>query len=268
MYPSAAVASPFTEYAEIYDLLYQDKNYAAEADFVSSLLARFLADQTLSRIKIIDLACGTGRHVFELAQRGYDMSGSDVSVSMIEGARQQASRRGLEIPFYVESLLTCDRIGKRFDAALVMFASLGYVTAGSDFVASLNNVKTLLRPGGLFIFDVWNGLAVVRDYSPLRIKRANAGSRRVLRVSSTTIDEVHQVATVKFEFLVASDQGELKEFSEVHAVRFFFPRELADILEACGFDLVLRCPFMDASKDVSRSDWNMTFVARRPVGVI
>ncbi|MGH9810959.1 MAG: hypothetical protein ACRD9W_27565, partial [Terriglobia bacterium] len=52
---------PFSEYAAIYDLIYRDKDYAAEAEFVTSLISRF-APGVPSSIRLLDLACGTGRH--------------------------------------------------------------------------------------------------------------------------------------------------------------------------------------------------------------
>lgn len=257
-----APALPFGLYAEVYDLLYQDKNYRAESEFVAALIRRF-ASKASGDTRIIDLACGTGRHAIELARLGYRVAGSDVSENMVAMARTAVVSAGLDVPLFVEAFQSCGRIKGQFDVALAMFSSLGYLRSREDLDAALAGIESLLEQDGLFIFDVWNGLAALKDYSPVRVKRVTGSSTNVLRVSRTTLDEVRQIATVVFEFLVMPNNQPTIEFIEEHLVRFFFPRELTDILEARGFEVLLQCPFMDAGRPLEAHDWNMTFVARR-----
>lgn len=252
----------FGRYAQIYDALHQDKDYRAEAKFVLGLIRR-LKPKSSTETQVIDLACGTGRHAIELADMGCKVTGSDISEEMIAIARESAASRGAGIPFHVQSLQNCNRIGGAHDAAIAMFASLGYLTTPGGIAAALSAIRELLAPGGLFIFDVWNGLAVLRDYSPLRVKRVPGPSAEVLRISRTSLDEIQQVATIQFEFIVLHKNDAPAEFSEKHIVRFFFPREMEEILTANGFRLLLRCPFLDASRALEPYDWNVTFVAQK-----
>ena len=83
------------------------------------------------------------------------------------------------------------------------------------------------------------------------------------RVSRTTLDEVAQQATVNFEFKVEYADGAVKHFSEGHHVRFYFPQEMADLLMALGFEVLLRCPFLHPEKALTSGDWNMTYVVRK-----
>ena len=262
MTAGAAPPVPFGVYAEVYDLLYQDKDYGAESEFVASLIRRCTSTAT-GGTRIIDLACGTGRHAIELTKLGFRVAGSDISEQMVSIARTSIAKAGVDIPLFVEPFQSCARIKGEFEVALAMFSSLGYLRSREDLIAALSGVRSLLAPRGLFIFDVWNGLATLKDYSPVRVKRVSGASASVLRVSRTTLDEVRQVATVKFEFVIMPRNGAPVEFTEEHLVRFFFPRELNDILESSGFEVLLQCPFMDASRTVEPHDWNMTFVARK-----
>lgn len=259
---SAASSVPFGLYAEVYDLLYQDKDYCGESEFVASLIRRFGAGGGADA-RVVDLACGTGRHVIQLAKMGFRTAGSDISQGMVNVARAAIDAEHLAIPLFVEPLQSCARIKGEFDVALAMFSSLGYLCSRDDLAAALSGVRSLLVAGGLFIFDVWNGLATLKDYSPVRVKRASNGSTAVLRVSRTALDEVEQIATVNFEFLVMPQGRAPIEFTEQHLVRFFLPRELSDILESNGFQVMLQCPFMDAGRVLQPADWNMTFVARK-----
>ena len=61
---------PFGEYSAIYDLIYRDKDYAGEANFVAALIKQH-APRREMQLRVLDLACGTGRHAMELAGMGY-----------------------------------------------------------------------------------------------------------------------------------------------------------------------------------------------------
>ena len=74
----------FGDYARYYDVLYQDKDYAGEADFVLSCLVRRQGEPRT----LLDLGCGTGRHGLEMARRGVSVTGVDMSATMLEMGRQ------------------------------------------------------------------------------------------------------------------------------------------------------------------------------------
>lgn len=257
------MATSFRAYAPYYDLLYQDKDYCAEADFVSRLLLKVLPPQAAQQsVDILDLACGTGRHSQELARLGYRVEGSDLSAEMIAVAREAAEKLGLPLTYHTESFQTCGRIGRKFDAVIAMFAAIDYLTDYRDLEVSLQNIRSLIRDDGVFVFDFWNGNAVVSDYSPTRTKCAESGALSIVRKSNTTLDLLTQVATVKFDFRLSNAGAIVGEFSETHKVRYFYPQEMADLLAANDFELIHRCPFMHEDATLAASDWNLTYVAR------
>jgi len=77
--------SVFGSYARYYDLLYRDKDYAAEA---ADALRRIRAHSPQAR-RILELGCGTGLHAIELARRGCQVTGIDISEPMLESARRR-----------------------------------------------------------------------------------------------------------------------------------------------------------------------------------
>ncbi|MBY4588432.1 MULTISPECIES: class I SAM-dependent DNA methyltransferase [Rhizobium] len=257
---------PFGEYSAIYDLIYRDKDYAGEAGFVAALIEQHAPRQNHVPIRVLDLACGTGRHAMELAAKGYVVEGSDISSGMVAVARNSAAERGLDVRFHECSFQTADAIQGTFDVVLAMFAALGYLTDFADFELTLKNIAKKMAPGGIFIFDVWNGTAVLPQYSPHKVRQEADDKRKVERVSRTTLDTVAQQAVVNFEFKVEYADGVVKHFSENHRVRFYFPQEMVDLLKALGFEVLLRCPFLQPEKAVSSGDWNMTYVVRKMSG--
>lgn len=250
----------FADYSEFYDLLYEDKPYREEARFVAGLLERYAPAGEPVRT-ILDLACGTGRHCFELEGMGYAVEGSDLSAAMIERARAAAAERGSAAVFHNVPFQEAARIGRRFDAVISMFSAIDYLTTHRDLMVSLENVHRLLRPCGLFAFDYWNGNAVVKDYSPVRELRKQRGNLEIVRTSRTQLDRVQQIAEVNFRFECLADGVVQHEFAERHLVRYFFFREIETYLELCGFDLVHRSGFL--ADTFSPDDWNIAVVARK-----
>jgi SAM-dependent methyltransferase len=167
----------------------------------------------------------------------------------------------LPVSFHNHSFQTADAIQGQFDVALALFASLGYLTRFDEFALALANVKKILAPGGIFIFDLWNGSAVLPGYTAHKVRKISDSQRQVERVSRTAIDAITEQAHVDFEFKVAYGDGHTRSFTEEHRVRFYFAQELSDLLAALGFEVLLRCPFMSPHRVLGKDDWNMTFVA-------
>lgn len=251
----------FGEYAEYYDIVYQDKDYSAEALFVSELIKKNC--HKTSQIRVLDLACGTGLHAVELAKMGYEVDASDISAKMIKAARENASLKKLKITFHQEAFQTADRINKKFDVVISMFSAINYLTHTFDLLRSLKNVHGLLESDGILVFDFWNGNAVIEDFAPVRVKRMNKGTKSVLRYSENTIDRLTQIVNVKFNFMLFDKDRLYREFTESHICRYFFIREMEDFLKMSGFKVIHKCPFMSPKKAISYKDWNVTFVAKK-----
>jgi len=250
----------FADYSEYYDLLYEDKPYHEEARFVEGLLKQY-APATAPVRTILDLACGTGRHCFELEAMGYTVEGSDIAAPMIRRAKAAAAARGSSVVFYNHSFQEANQIGKHYDAVISMFSAIDYLTTHHDLMDSLFNINSLLLPGGLFVFDYWNGNAVIKNYSPVRELRKRRASLEIVRNSTTRLDVVQQIAEVNFRFICLADGVRQHEFTEEHRVRYFFFREIETYLELCGFELLHRSDFL--AETFLPDSWNIAIVARK-----
>lgn len=253
--------SQFKEYAAFYDLLYKDKDYAGEATYIDQLMGKFLKKKK-SDVQLLDLACGTGKHLRELRGMGYGkLFGSDISGSMIEVAKKAS--KGNDIQFFNFSFQDACKINRKFDVITSMFSAVNYITTYEDQSKTLKNIHDLLLPGGLFIFDFWNGNAVVRDYSPVKILRKNRGDAEIMRISETTLDVINQGVTVKFTCSYFEGSKRKLEFVETHNLHYYFFSEIRNLLVSHHFDIVHTSPFMHLKKDLSPSDWNISIIARK-----
>jgi SAM-dependent methyltransferase len=102
--------------------------------------------------RVLDLACGKGRHARYLAEKGFDVTGVDISSASIAYARQFEHER---LSFFQHDMRVPFRI-RYFDAIVNFFTSFGYFENDGDHLRSLRNVAKGLKPGGHFLLDYFN----------------------------------------------------------------------------------------------------------------
>ncbi len=240
------------DYAAAYDALYGDKDYSAECRLILRLFAEFAAEPVT---RIVDLGCGSGNHLLPLAASGLRGVGVDRSPSMLAHANRKAADAGLSdrLRFVCGDIQACD-LGERFDAALMMFAVLGYQTENAGVLAALRNARRHLRPGGLLLLDCWYGPAVLSQLPSDRVKTVETASGRLTRFASSTLDPLRHTCSVTFHVQPA-------DFQESHTVRFFFPKEIELFLDLAGFRLLRLGRFPETALDPDHTTWNVVVVA-------
>ena len=245
-------------YAEAYDAIYQDKDYTAECDLVERLFAHAAAPVR----DVLDLGCGTGRHAELLVDRGYEVVGVDRSPHMIAQAnRRAAQRRSSRSPVYHVGDVRTFRTDRRFDAALMMFAVLGYQLEDDDVHAALRTARVLLRDGGLLLFDCWYGPAVLHQQPTDRTKTVEGSDGRWVRTSTSQLDVQRRRITVRFH-VQRTTGAEERRTEETHCLRFFFGSDIESFLHATGFSLVRIGAMPDFDTDPDETTWNVLVLAR------
>ncbi|PZC47923.1 MAG: SAM-dependent methyltransferase [Chloroflexi bacterium] len=247
------------QYASLYDVLYEDKDYERECDLVTGILGG--GSRTARRI--LDLGCGTGGHSVLLAQQGYSVVGVDISASMLDIAREKASTAGLtsEQASFIHADMRDMDVPGRFDACICMFAALGYQQSNEGVEAAIASIRKHLEPGALFIFDCWYGPAVLSVLPSQRVKEISQGEATIIRVATPDLDLRHHVSTTTYTILVVEGDQVLRHFKEPHTMRFFFPMELEYFLRKGGFRLTSLTDFNDLSHQADETTWNVTVVA-------
>lgn len=105
--------------------------------------------------KILDVACGTGRHSLLLAKHGYRVTGVDYSSSYLGQARNSARRLGAPVEWLRRDMRHLGFHGE-FDAALNLWTSLGYFPRFSDDLRALRSMRRALKPGGWLVVELMN----------------------------------------------------------------------------------------------------------------
>jgi SAM-dependent methyltransferase len=255
------VSEPFGSiYADCYDALYQEKDYEAECDLIERLFKTY-GDR---RIKsVLDLGCGTGNHALPLSMRGFEVIGVDRSEAMLAQARKKAAQSLPAVcdAFYKADIHSVD-LGRQFDAAVLMFAVLGYQLENADVMAALRTARRHLRSRGFLLFDVWYGPAVLFQRPSERVKTIPTLTGKISRVSSSELDLSRHTCTVRFHVWKFDAEQLSSETEEEHIVRYFFPLELKLFLEATEFTLIRLGAFPEFDKDPDEKTWNVLCLAR------
>ena len=213
--------------AGCYDRFTADVPYAAWADYLEKHFAR----SKLPIHTVLDLACGTGSLTCELAQRGYEMIGADLSEEMLAQAAEKArDLSGIPPIFLHQAMEELDLYGT-IDACVCCLDSVNYVTRPQKLARAFQRVHTFLMPGGLFLFDIntpdklrgLDGqLFMDEDEDACCIWRAEYSPRR-------------RICTYGFDLFFRTENGLWDRMEEVHEEYAYEPDELEDMLRQAGF---------------------------------
>jgi SAM-dependent methyltransferase len=135
----------FTESAAFYDVLYGFIDYEGAVRDIEAKLARRASHAR----SLLDVGCGTGRHL-ELLRERYAVEGIDLNLTMLELARDRCP----DVPFHQADMADFD-LGRSFDVVTCMFSSIGYVRTEERMRASILSMRRHLNPGGVLMIEPW-----------------------------------------------------------------------------------------------------------------
>jgi SAM-dependent methyltransferase len=116
-------------------------------------------------MKILDLACGHGRHTIDLAKRGYVMTGLDLNTFFLDKAKKDADKAGVEVE-WVRSDMREVPFEDEFDVVVNLFTAFGYLESDEEDQKVLQQVTKALKSGGQFLIDVINRDRIMRVFNP------------------------------------------------------------------------------------------------------
>lgn len=230
--------SVFGNYARYYDLLYRDKDYLGEAQFVHGLIQTYIPDAR----HILDLGCGTGIHAVLLAKQDYQIQGVDISQQMLQKASNRLSCFPPDLASrlkFTQGDIRNVRLNQTFDVVLSLFHVISYQTTNEDLIAAFATVKEHLKPNGIFIFDIWYGPAVLSDRPTVRVKRLEDEVIRVTRLAEPVMHPNDNLVDVNYQvFIKDKNSGAVEELQETHRMRYLFKPEINKFLNYFNLKIV------------------------------
>jgi ubiquinone/menaquinone biosynthesis C-methylase UbiE len=136
-------------FAEVYDEIMDNIPYESWADSI----AKLFANQGVSGGQVCELGCGTGILTEMLAQRGYEMTGIDLSMEMLQKAMEKRMQSGLNINYVLQDMRQFE-LHHPVDAVICVCDSMNYLTEEEDLLQVFLRVKKYLKKDGIFLFDM------------------------------------------------------------------------------------------------------------------
>jgi SAM-dependent methyltransferase len=252
----------FGDYAGYYDLLYQDKDYKNEVDYVHALIEKY-GPKTRS---ILELGCGTGKHALLLAETGLSVHGVDISQDMLQQATQLQQSADDEVGRRVtlaQGDVQTYRCGQKFDVVLSMFHVMSYQISNEALHAAFSTASAHLQPGGIFIFDCWYGPAVLSERPVVRVKRLENDAIQVTRIAEPVLHASENRVDVNYHVFVKDKQtGSVSELREKHGMRYLFTLEVKELLKTANMEYLRSEEWMSGNEPDERT-WGVCFIARK-----
>ncbi len=202
-----------------YHILYKDRNYR-EAQIFMDNLTHYL--NLPEKAKVLDLACGKGRHSIYLNQLGFNVLGADLSENSISEASKNSNET---LHFKVHDMR--EPFEEKFDAIFNLFTSFGYFESDDDNLTTLKAIKESLSEYGFAVIDFMNVANVVENLVPEEVKTVDNIDFHIKRY----LEDGHIFKEIDFE-----DQGRKYHFTE--KVKALTLKDFQDLMDEAGIYLL------------------------------
>lgn len=218
-------------FASVYDVFTDGVNYADRAEYIYSLMKNNgIADGT-----VLDVACGTGSLSEEFLKKGFEVVANDISVEMLNIARQKLNSYGNKALLLCQDMCELDLFGT-VDTAICSLDSLNHLIEEDDIEAAIKSIGTFIRPDGLFIFDV-NTLYKHRVVLSGQTFVYEDESGTFLVWQNSECDE-DNVIEMYLDIFTEDDDGKYSRNTDFITERAYSEEYLTDVLQNCGFEVL------------------------------
>lgn len=232
--------------SKYYHILYQNRDENEANLFLKELTAYLKMPE---KAKILDLACGKGRHAKILSEMGYRVDGADLSENSIMCA-QSMSHDNLQ--FFVHDMRDELPATKQYDAIFNLFTSFGYFDNTHDNLKVLHSVYQALKPNGILVIDYLNAEKIKSNLICAESKKCSGIEFSISRkVDDDSI----------YKYISFSDQGDSFKYTE--KVQLFGLEDFKKMLQAVNFELTEVFGDYNLGKFASEKSERLILIARK-----
>lgn len=214
--------------ADYYDLLYAaTKDYPAECAAIAQLIRAAVPSAT----RVLDVACGTGKHAEGLTALGFAVDGIDLEPTFVAAAARRCPNGAFGV-----ADMTSFALPQHYDAITCLFSSIGYVVTPARLDQTIARCATHLAPGGVLIIDPWFEPGDLTDRW-ISMVTGTAEGVSVCRMQQTHLEGA--VSHLHFEYLIGSPRG-LERRSERHSLGLFTRSQMEAAFRAAGLSVAWR----------------------------
>lgn len=240
--------------AKYYDLLYSEKNYKEEVEFIKKITAG------IDSKRILDIGCGTGTHSILLSlENPKTIMGIDISESMIEIAKSKKYNNSV-LRFLVSDIVHLDEWS--FDLILSMFNVVNHLSNLEELYAFFEGTRKRIKKGGFFIFDSWNGIAAIRDAPKEQSRTCHDATTRIETKCLPELNLMNSSVTMKVsgDVIVLDNLGDSFDYELVHTL--WTPKVISDLLKMANYKLIKIYKAFEYDKVATENDYKIIFVCQ------
>lgn len=223
--------------APFYDKINSDIDYSTWADFIEKLVEKH---GEISPDLWLDLGCGTGKMTLELASRGKDMTGIDYSPEMLDIAREQAEKQGIDSVLWLCQDMREFELYGTVDVAISCLDSINHLITPADLDKCLKLVHNYLAPNGLFIFDINGKYKFENIYADNSYVMEEDGA---VCIWQNYYNPKSQICDFYITLFEEEDDGRYERYDETQREHMYTLRAMKSHLSKCGLE------FMGAYED-------------------
>ena len=213
----------FTRSARFYDAVYSFKDYRDEAERLHAVLQ----EHSPGARTLLDVACGTGKHLEYLRER-YEVEGIDLDPQLLAIARERLPG----VPLHEADMVRLD-LGRSFDAVTCLFSSIGYMKTVDELDGAVGSMSRHLEPGGVLVVEPWFAPDMWQD-GYLDALFVDEPDLKLARFSIS--DREGRLSRVDFHYLVGAG-GTIDRFEERHELGLFTHEEYLAAFQAAGLEV-------------------------------
>ncbi|MBL3654744.1 class I SAM-dependent methyltransferase [Fulvivirga sediminis] len=228
-----------------YHILYKNRDFAEAKKFIDNLIGYF---QVTPDHKVLDLACGKGRHSVYMNEKGFEVVGVDLSAHNIEYAKQFENAK---LKFYEHDMREVFA-HQEFDFILNLFTSFGYFGTEEENEKTISSVAKGLRSKGAFLIDFLNPHWVIRNMVPHQTK-VEQGIE--FKISKELSKDGFIIKNIEF-----ADNGKLYKFYE--RVKILYKEHFFNYFDKAGLQVVKLFGDYDLNDYDEKKSERMIFIAR------
>jgi SAM-dependent methyltransferase len=173
------------------------------------------------------VGCGSGRHdAFLSHEHGFEVDGLDIQSAFLEIARERCPKG----EFYRGDMASFN-LGKRYDAVLCLFSSIGYVRTLDRLNLTTRSIFRHVAPGGVAIIEPWFTPETFSGGS-VHLHTVDRKDLKIARVSRSEVRD--RLSSLEFQYLIADSSG-IQHLTEIHELGLFTVEEMTDALNSAGF---------------------------------
>jgi SAM-dependent methyltransferase len=245
----------FDLYSKYYDLLYKDKNYNDEVDYILGLINQF-SNKSQS---IIELGCGSGNHAEFFQNHNYEITGIEQSEHLIKIAKD----KNINNFTIVKGDITNFNLNIEFDIALSLFHVISYLTSNQLVYDCFINTHKHLKKDGLFIFDIWHTPAVYTLKPSVKVKRIENSEIEITRIAEPEINTIDNIVNVNFDLFIKNKSSKnIDHINELHPMRHFSIQEIRLFAKITGFEIIHIEEFL-TKKTPNTNTWGVCYVLKK-----